>query len=273
MAAGNLASHFGKVTAEPVVDYAPGQVNNYTATIYLGSTYNEPLPAAFLNDVLSTTHPVIWAGDNVWQLTGTEGSSRRHRLQGRVRLGPVPRPTSTPPTTLATVTYKGQTFSRNAANGAGILAPHITTPSAVTVLARPTAPTPSGHRVACAPIAQTTGTSFPWAIRSANLTYVGEIPFSYISESDRYVAFSDLLFAALEPTATPVPPGPGPAGGRQTRQRTRPRSGSSPTTCTASTCRSASGSSPSTLDPNGYLQRRHAVNGHTRPGPGRRYRR
>ena len=30
---------------------------------------------------------------------------------------------------------------------------------------------------------------------------MGEIPFSYISESDRYVAFSDLLFAALEPGA------------------------------------------------------------------------
>ena len=43
------------------------------------------------------------------------------------------------------------------------------------------------------------GTSFPWAIRSSNLTYVGDIPFSYISESDRYVAFSDLLFPALQP--------------------------------------------------------------------------
>ena len=53
----------------------------------------------------------------------------------------------------------------------------------------------------CAPIAQTTGTSFPWAIRSSNLTYVGEIPFSYISESDRYLAFSDLLFPALTPGA------------------------------------------------------------------------
>ena len=62
MAAGNLASHFGQITAEPVADYVSGQVNDYTATIYLGSTYNEPIPAAFLNDVLSTARPVIWAG-------------------------------------------------------------------------------------------------------------------------------------------------------------------------------------------------------------------
>ncbi len=40
--AGNLATHFGPVTAEPVVDYQAGQVNDYTTTIYLGSTYNEP---------------------------------------------------------------------------------------------------------------------------------------------------------------------------------------------------------------------------------------
>ena len=50
IAAGNLATHFGSVTAEPVVDYVSGQVNDYTATIYLGSTYNEPIPATFLSD-------------------------------------------------------------------------------------------------------------------------------------------------------------------------------------------------------------------------------
>jgi uncharacterized protein YdaL len=32
---------------------------------------------------------------------------------------------------------------------------------------------------------------------------VGEIPFSYMNETDRYVAFSDLLFPALSPAATP----------------------------------------------------------------------
>ena len=57
IAGGNLASHFGQVTAEPVVNYVAGQENNYTSTIYIGSTYNEPIPVAFLNDVLSTTKP------------------------------------------------------------------------------------------------------------------------------------------------------------------------------------------------------------------------
>jgi uncharacterized protein YdaL len=202
IAAGNLASHFGKVTAEPVANYVAGQVNNYTATIYIGSTYNEPLPLAFLNDVLSTSHPVIWAADNIWQLTGTEGSSADTAFMARYGWDPSQSyfDTTDNPTT---ITYKGQAFTRNGANGANILAPDITSPSAVTVLGTANCTDANGNPAACAPIAQTTGTSFPWAIRSANLTYVGEVPFSYISETDRYVAFSDLLFPALAPTATP----------------------------------------------------------------------
>ena len=202
IAGGNLASHFGKVTAEPVASYSSGQVNNYTATIYIGSTYDEPLPLAFLNDVLSTSHPVIWAADNIWQLTGTEGSSADAAFMAKYGWDPSQSyfDTTDAPTT---ITYKGQTFTRNSANGANILAPDITNPSAVTVLGTANCTDASGNPAACAPIAQTTGTSFPWAIRSANLTYVGEVPFSYISETDRYVAFSDLLFPALAPTATP----------------------------------------------------------------------
>lgn len=200
VAAGNLASHFGSVTAEPAENYVAGQVNNYTATIYIGSTYNEPIPAAFLNDVLSTTHPVVWAGDNVWQLSSSEGSAADQAFIAKYGwdasasyFDNVDNP--------GTVSYKGQTFSRNPAGRADILAPDIIAPSGVTVLAQANCADSSGAPSNCAPIAQTRGTSFPWAIRSANLTYVGEVPFSYMSETDRYVAFSDLLFSALAPSA------------------------------------------------------------------------
>ena len=62
--------------------------------------------------------------------------------------------------TIASVSYKGQTFTRNTANTGGVLAPHITTPSQVSVLAsanctatprcrsrRPRAPVPVGHQI------------------------------------------------------------------------------------------------------------------------------
>jgi uncharacterized protein YdaL len=198
--AGNLATHFGAVTAEPVADYVAGQVNDYTATIYLGSTYDEPLPASFTNDVLSTSKPVIWVGNNIWQLSGASGGAADTAFESQYGWDPS---TSYFDTTdsIPAVTYKGTDFTRSLDNTAGVLAPHITSPSQVQVLATADCATTAGVATDCASVAQTTGASFPWAISSGNLTYVGEIPFSYMSYTDRYVAFSDLLFASLEPDA------------------------------------------------------------------------
>ena len=194
--AGNLASRFGKVTAEPVVDYIAGQINSYTATIYIGSTYDEPIPTAFLNDVLSTTHLVIWAGYNVWQLSGTRGSTADTAFISKYGWDPSTTyiDTTDDPTT---VSYGGQTFTRDPANGADIVSPHITDAAGVTVLARANCTSSTGAAANCASIAQSTGSSFPWAIRSGNLTHVGEEPFSYMSATDRYAVFSDLVSAAL----------------------------------------------------------------------------
>jgi hypothetical protein len=199
--AGNLATHFGTVTAEPVADYVSGQVDDYTATIYLGSTYNEPLPAAFLSDVLTTTRPVIWAGDNIWQLSGPEGSAADTAFQAQYGWDPAASYFDTTDT-ISSVTYNGESFSRSSLNTAGVLAPDITTPSQVTTLATANCTDSTGAATGCGQIAQTTGTSFPWAIGSGNLMYIGEIPLSYISPTDRYVAFSGLLFNDLDPAAT-----------------------------------------------------------------------
>jgi uncharacterized protein YdaL len=202
MGAGNLATHFGTVTAEPVVDYVSGQVNNYTTTIYIGSTYNEPIPQTFLNDVLSTTHPVIWIGDNIWQLTGTSGSAADTAFEAAYGWDPSTSYFDTADT-IPSVTYKSTTFTRSTANAGGVLAPHITNAALVKVLATANCTTSSGTATNCNEIAQTTGTSFPWSIQSGNLMYIGEVPFSYISLTDRYVAFADMLFLDLAPTATP----------------------------------------------------------------------
>jgi uncharacterized protein YdaL len=200
--AGNLATHFGTVTAEPVVDYVSGQVNSYTAMIYIGSTYNEPIPQTFLNDALSTTKPVIWIGDNIWQLTGISGSAADQAFMAAYGWDPSTSYFDTADT-IPSVTYKSHNFTRSTANAGGVLAPHITTASLVKALATANCTTSGGAATNCNTIAQTTGTSFPWAIQSGNLTYVGEVPFSYMTLTDRYVAFADLLFTDLAPTATP----------------------------------------------------------------------
>jgi uncharacterized protein YdaL len=202
IAAGNLATHFGTVTAEPVVDYQEGQVNDYTATIYLGSTYNEPIPTTFLNDVETTTRPVIWVGDNIWQLSGTEGSAADEAFKAAYGWDPANSYFDTSDT-ISSVTYKGQTFTRSVDNTGGVLAPDITTAGAVTTLASADCTSSSGGATGCTAYSYLNGTSFPWAMESGNLMYVDEIPFSYMSATDRYVAFADLLFDDLDPTAAP----------------------------------------------------------------------
>ena len=201
MAAGNLASHFGTVTAEPVVDYVAGQLNSFTATIYLGSTYNEPIPSSFLNDVVTSAKPVVWAGDNIWQLSGTGTADAS--FQSAYGWDPSTTYFDTSDS-VTQVLYNGQTLSRSGSDGT-LLAPHITSSSQVSVLGWAQCGTTAAPTT-CASIAQTPAgaSTFPWAIRSANLTFVGEIPLSYVDESDRYLAFSDLLYSVLAPNAPAV---------------------------------------------------------------------
>ena len=173
--AANLAGHFGTVVSKPVTSYTRGEISGYTGVVYLGSTYDEPLPTAFLDDVLAGTRPVVWAYSNIWQLTARAGdfASRYGWMWSGYDFS-----------TVGEVTYKGTSLTRYAANGSGIMNYGPIDTTRATVL---------GQAV------RADGTRFPWAVRSGNLTYVGELPFSYMSENDRYLAFSDLLFDALAP--------------------------------------------------------------------------
>jgi uncharacterized protein YdaL len=196
MGAANLASHFGDWTARPVSSYMAGEVNSYTATVYMGSTYNEPLPAVFISDVLSTSRPVMWCGYNIWQLAGTAFTARYGWDAGNsflVGTGP----NGGDGRSVDAVQYKGAapsltTLTRHATNYSGILNPTITNPTQVTALATAVLATGS-------PALADGGKTFPWAIRSANLTYIGEIPLTYMKEEDRYLIFADLLFDVLAP--------------------------------------------------------------------------
>ena len=173
--AGNLASHFGAWVAMPVVSYTAGTLSQYSACIYIGSTYGEPLPAAFLTDVYAGTTNVIWIYDNIWQLASSQPLFA-------LRYGFMPFVFDYSP--VATVTYRSQSLKRYSANAAGIMG-YATVGSPATVLAN---------------CVRADNTTFPWAVRSGNLTYIGEIPFAYMTEGDRYLILCDLLFDALAPT-------------------------------------------------------------------------
>ncbi|WP_369245921.1 DUF2334 domain-containing protein [Streptomyces sp. R41] len=195
MATANLAGHFGTVTAKPVQQYTAGMLDSYTAVVYIGSTYYggdvpDVIPAAFYQDALTTTKPVTWIGANIWNMANAAGVAQFTQKYGWD-------PTTSyyedggSIGTVTQVTYKGQPLTRNipAGQDGGVLRPNVLTGTGYPVVTRLAEglDTSNGH-------------TFGWAVRSSNLTYIGEIPFAYVSESDRVIAFEDLLFDALAPT-------------------------------------------------------------------------
>lgn len=177
--ASNLVGHFGPATLKTVADYRPGDVDRYRATIYVGSSFGDRLPAAFLDDVLGTSRPVIWVASNIQQL-----EERAHDFRARYGF----QTSVLDHSRVAEVRYKGRSLTRWTRQSAGIMGYAAVDRGRARVLAR---------------AVRTDGTTFPWAVRSRNLTYIGEVPFQYTSESDRVLIFADLLFDALAPR-TPV---------------------------------------------------------------------
>jgi uncharacterized protein YdaL len=180
-AVGNLASHFGTWKAEPVSQYQAGQIGQYTATVYIGSTYDEPLSTAFLDDVANATHPVIWIYDNIWQLSNRLGATAFQAKYGWMW-------SQFDLSTVSTVLYNGTTLTRDGVNNQGGImgyGPVDTTKASVLAWA----------------VRDADGSQFPWAIRSGSLTYLGENPFTYTTETDRLIAFEDMLYNALDPFA------------------------------------------------------------------------
>ncbi|WP_426511202.1 hypothetical protein ACPPVO_11565 [Dactylosporangium sp. McL0621] len=175
MMATNLVSHFGAWTAHPVGTYTAGELSKYSAVVYVGSTYDEPIPTAFLDDVLTTTKPVVWLYDNIWQLTAR--SADFATKYGYTWKG-------FDVSNVAEVDYKGTALTRDTRNLAGIMDYAVYD---------------SSKAVSVADAVRADGTKFPWGIKSGNLTYIGEIPFSYITSNDRYLAFSDLFYDVLAP--------------------------------------------------------------------------
>jgi uncharacterized protein YdaL len=178
--AANLVSHFGAVKAEPVTSYTAGQLAASSGAIYIGSTYDEALPTAFLDDVLTSGKPVVWAAYNIWQLAARSGD-----LNARYGWAPG----SLDPGVVTGVDYKGVTLTRDALNGAYTVMNYASLDaSRVQVLAT---------------AKRSDGTTFPYAVRSDNLTYLGDNPFPYTTPTDRVLAFEDLVFDAFAPaTAT-----------------------------------------------------------------------
>jgi uncharacterized protein YdaL len=176
--AGNLVSHNSAWTMHPVRAYQAGEMSGYTSVIYIGSTYDEPLPNAFLDDVLKAGTPVAWMYDNIRRLA-------ERSPDFAARFGWRPGPLDT--TEVTTVRYRDVDFTRDrAAIPSGIVRADIKDADKARTVAG---------------AVRSDGSRFPWIVRSKHLTYFGEVPFTYTGPDDRYLAAADVLARHADPTA------------------------------------------------------------------------
>jgi len=172
----NLLGHF-PVTykAHPVEDYRRGMLRRFDAAFYIGSTYDNVLPPNFVRDVMTGDTPLCWFKYNIWRLAWTQtGFSSKFGFTFNWLDW----------TGYDTIHYRGETYAKYQAD------PEL---GYVWLL----------YPSTCEEIATASRTvdgtteSIPYIVKGGNLWYVADLPFSYVSEEDRYLIFCDLLYDIL----------------------------------------------------------------------------
>ncbi|MDB0524782.1 DUF2334 domain-containing protein [Ralstonia solanacearum] len=193
----NLLGHFNtQVTLLPVQNYTAGMTESYTATFYMGSYYNNPIPAAFLSDVTTTQKTIVWFKYNLWELAWNTAYPFTSRyginfvnLRG---MNAAPSSSNPSPGFFDTVTYKSLSMAKyyafNATTGAISADPDIGVTSVADATKASSLVTITNT---------TTKETAPYVIRSGNFWYFADMPFSYIGPRDRYLVICDMLHDIL----------------------------------------------------------------------------
>jgi uncharacterized protein YdaL len=199
----NLLGHFNtSVTIEPVQNYAAGQISNTTVTFYIGDYYNNALPTAFMNDVMTATNTVVWFKYNLWEIAWNSAYSFTQtygiNFLGLAGLNATPSSSNPNPGFYDTVTYKNMQmakyYSYDAASGIADADPDVGLTSVADATKAQSLVTITNSA---------TGSTAPYVIRSGNLWYFADVPFSYIGPTDRYLVICDMLHDILN-TGAPV---------------------------------------------------------------------
>ena len=196
----NLLAHFNTtITMLPVQNYTAGMTEQYTATFYMGSYYNNPIPAAFLSDVSTTQKTVVWFKYNLWELAWNTAYpfTTRYGINfvNLAGMNATPSASAPNPGFYDTITYKSQTMTKyyafNATTGAVTADPDIGVTAVADATKATTLVTISNS------VSPTTKPAVPYVIRSGNFWYFADMPFSYIGPRDRYLVICDMLHDIL----------------------------------------------------------------------------
>jgi len=209
--AGNLAGHFNaKIRRKPVKRYSAGEMEKYDVIFYMGTSYNErdyyePGSAgrkaynAFLADAATTKKTLVWHNYNIWELAwnwnaawGATSFSEKFgfTVQGADSAG------------FNRVDFKGVELTKGVIRWAnpgaaltGCAAEGGNTYACAQEIVRTTVIDPDKAKVLAttrSTINPSAGTH-PYALKSGRFFFFADIPTSFTSEEDRYLAYSELL--------------------------------------------------------------------------------
>ena len=194
----NLMAHFPHIKqyVAPIESYRSQDLEKCFATIYLGTNYFTQIPSAFIQDYVQTKKNVLWAGYNIWKL-GADALATlwqveySHLSSLNIELkDPQQRPTF-----FKYYSYKGEEFSKYGEFDR--LQPERFNAAFEIPIFKLLSPQASNYTLSWARHSGT-GEKVPYLLQNKNHWYMGDSPFSFAHEDDRYLIICDLLFDLLE---------------------------------------------------------------------------
>ncbi|WP_416269785.1 DUF2334 domain-containing protein (plasmid) [Burkholderia cepacia] len=197
----NLLGHFNAtIDLVPIQNYTSGMVGSHDVTFYIGDYYNNPIPTAFMSDVMTTKKTVVWFKYNLWQLAWntafTFNQTFGFSFLGLAGMNATPSASNPNPGFYDTVTYKNLSmvkyYAYNASTGVISADPDIGLTQVVDSTKAQALVTIKNSQ---------SGATAPYIMRSGNFWYFADMPFSYIGPTDRYLVICDILHDILQTNA------------------------------------------------------------------------
>jgi uncharacterized protein YdaL len=188
----NLLGHWPQyeIRVRPIFGYQSADLTACKSTIYLGTDADSEVPEAFLRDFFASEKRIAWVGFGQQMLDKSAFKALfKHKVAGQVDLEPGE---GSSPRFYQHVLYKERLFKKSVewvdgkpegAFNAVRFAPTANDADSV-VLAKL--------------IHNASFKTTPYFLRAGTKFVVGDIPFAYMHEADRYFAFADLLFDILD---------------------------------------------------------------------------
>ncbi|MBN1675556.1 MAG: DUF2334 domain-containing protein [Kiritimatiellae bacterium] len=172
----NLLGHFrASVRFSDVSAYSEGDLADFETAFYIGSYFDNPLPADFLGDVSSFTNTFVWMHYNIWQLLWSTNATA-HTGIGRY---------DWVTNLYDKVTYKGEDLFKHEDS----VLVCVDTNDYGTI------------RASAASWTNEAVTAVPYAIEGSNFWYIADNPFAYVLPGDRALVLADLLHEILGASA------------------------------------------------------------------------